>query len=89
MVFVVEEKPHPKFKRVGDDLETSVAIPLSQAITNEVPERVETLDGRRVLIPGTGNKSVIQPGSIRRIIGGGWPTRKDGRAVGKGDLVVK
>jgi DnaJ family protein B protein 4 len=89
VVFVVEEKPHPKFKRVGDDLEISVGIPLSQALTNEVPERVETLDGKRVSIPGTGGKSVIQPGSSRRIVGEGWPTRKDGKAVGKGDLVVK
>jgi len=88
VVFVVEEKPHPKFKRVGDDLETTVSIPLSQAFTNEVPERVQTLDGKRVLIPGTGNKSIIQPGSRRRIVGEGWPTRKEGRAVGKGDLVV-
>ena len=89
VVFVVEEKPHPKFKRVGDDIETTVSMPLSQAFTNEVPERVQTLDGKRVLIPGTGNRSIIQPGSSRRIVGEGWPTRKEGRAIGKGDLVVK
>jgi len=89
VVFVVEEKPHARFKRVGDNLETTVSMPLSQALTNEVPERVETLDGKRVLIPGTGNKSIIQPGSSSRIAGEGWPTRKEGRAVGKGDLVVK
>lgn len=89
VVFVVEEKPHPRFKRVGDDLETTVTIPLAQALTNEVVERVETLDGKRIAIPGTGGKTSIQPGSERRIVGEGWPTRKEGRAVGKGDLIVR
>jgi DnaJ family protein B protein 4 len=90
VVFVIEEKPHPRFKRIGDDLETTVTIPLAQAVTNEVVERIETIDGKKVAIPGTGAKtSSIQPGSERRIVGEGWPTRKDGRAVGKGDLIVK
>ena len=29
VVFVIEEKAHPSFKRVGDDLETTVTIPLA------------------------------------------------------------
>lgn len=89
VVFVIEEKPHPSFKRVGDDLETTVTIPLSQALANELQERVETFDGKKIAIPGTGSKAVIQPGSQRKIIGEGWPTRKEGRATGKGDLIVK
>lgn len=88
VVFVIEEKAHPSFKRVGDDLETTVTIPLAQALANEAVERVETFDGKKIAIPGTGTKSVIQPGSQRKIIGEGWPTRKEGRATGKGDLIV-
>ncbi|KAF8313673.1 DnaJ-domain-containing protein [Clavulina sp. PMI_390] len=88
VVFVVEEKPHPRFKRVGDNLETTVTIPLAQALTNDVPERIETLDGRRIVLPGTGNQSVLQSGE-KIIRGEGWPMRKDGRSTGKGDLIVK
>ncbi|KAI0052308.1 DnaJ-domain-containing protein [Auriscalpium vulgare] len=87
LVFVVEEKPHSRFERVGDDLAVKVQVGLVDALVGEGGKRiVELLDGRRVQVPlPTG---VVKPGQETRIPGEGMPIRKGG-AGGKGDLIVK
>lgn len=57
IVFVVEEKPHPRFKREDDDLVVSLNVSLVEALTGPLAgsssgERVvEHLDGRKIKIP--------------------------------------
>ena len=53
MVFVIEEKKHPRFERVDDDLTVTLNITLSQALLGpdgggEITKEVNQLDGRRI-----------------------------------------
>jgi hypothetical protein len=53
IVFVVEEKPHPRVKREDDDVVVSLDIPLLEALTgSSTPmKQVEQLDGRKINVP--------------------------------------
>jgi DnaJ homolog subfamily B member 4 len=88
LVFVVEDKPHVRFSRSGNDLIARVEIPLVEALTNESgsKKQLEHLDGRKLQVqvpPG-----VVKPGQETKIAGEGMPTRGKG-ATGKGDLLVR
>ncbi|CAE6332944.1 unnamed protein product, partial [Rhizoctonia solani] len=89
VVFVVEEKEHPHFKRDGEDLIIACKVPLLEALAGEggATQTIELLDGsqRSIRTPA----SVIKPGQETRIPGLGMPVRKEGKVVRKGDLVVK
>ena len=88
LVFMVEDKPHERFARKGDDLIAKIDIPLVDALTNEsgAKKQLEHLDGRKlqVVVP----PGVVKPGQETRVSGEGMPKRKKG-ASGKGDLVVR
>lgn len=82
MVFVVQEKPHSRFKRDGDNLVYTADIPLVKALTGfDLP--IETLDGRRLNIP---IRKIVTPTSVEYIANEGMPVRKTG---GRGSLVIK
>jgi len=88
LVFVVEEKPHDRFQREGNDLIAHVNLPLVEALTGDGGRKViETLDGRRlqVSIPG----GIVKPGSMVTVSGEGMPIRKEGSVKKKGDLIIK
>jgi len=97
VVFEVEEKVHPKFKRVGHDLYVNLRIPLVDALTNPpcptitdpspLPQTIRTLDSRVISIPVP--YGVIKPGQTTRIPDEGMPRRVNGARVGKGDLIIK
>jgi len=88
VVFIVEELPHDRFMRQGSALVARVQIPLSEALTG---------DGRTIFVKGLNGKdievhipsSVIKPGSECRIEGAGMPIRKQGKIIGKGDMVIR
>ena len=50
IVFIVKDKPHPRFRRDGIDLIYTAKIPLGKALTGCMVE-VLTLDDRVVNIP--------------------------------------
>lgn len=81
--FVIEEKPHPVFKRDGNDLRTTIEISLAEALT-EFSRTIKTLDGRTLRV--SNNNSVIQPGQVSRIPNEGMPNSKTGK---KGDLLIE
>eukprot|EP00879_Flechtneria_rotunda_P001159 GHRR01001305.1.p1 GENE.GHRR01001305.1~~GHRR01001305.1.p1 ORF type:complete len:340 (+),score=72.59 GHRR01001305.1:396-1415(+) len=84
MVFIIDEKPHPHFKRDGDDLIIHKRISLSDALCG-VEFRVQTLDNRAITV--TTKNEVITPNQSKIIRGEGMPVSK---APGqKGNLVVK
>ncbi|GHJ85804.1 hypothetical protein NliqN6_2206 [Naganishia liquefaciens] len=92
IVFVVEEKPHPRFKREDDDVIVSLNVSLADALAGPAPgqptERtIEHLDGRmiKVQLP----KPVIKPNQETRINGEGFPVTKVSSAKKVGDLVVR
>lgn len=88
VVFVVEEKPHPRFTREDNDLVTKLQIPLVDALAGSGgPKIVDTLDGRKIRVsPPAG---IVKPGSESRIVGEGLPIRKAGVAKNRGDLIVR
>lgn len=55
IVFVVEEKPHPRFKREDDDAVLSLNISLAEALAGPAPGQpadrtIEHLDGRKIKV---------------------------------------
>lgn len=102
MIFVVEEKKHPRFERVDDDLIVKVNITLSQALLGpdgggRITKEIEQLDGKRIQVSPPEGVSctkteltqIIQPGQETRIAGEGMPVSKAGSAKRKGDMIVK
>ncbi|KAG1047178.1 hypothetical protein G6F46_009879 [Rhizopus delemar] len=80
--FVLEEKPHPVFKREGDNLRMTIQLTLLEALTG-FQKKIKTLDDRTLSVNNT--KSVIQSGQESRVSGEGMPNSKTGK---KGDLIV-
>lgn len=88
LVFVVEEKPHDRFTRDGNDLIATVQIPLVDALAGTGGKRVvEALDGRKLQIPVPGG--IVKPGTTVTVSGEGMPIRKEGNVKNKGDMKVK
>ncbi|CAA2976100.1 dnaJ homolog 1-like [Olea europaea subsp. europaea] len=83
IIFAIDEKEHPLFKREGDDLELGIEVPLVQALT-----------GCTISVPllGGGDMTlsiddIIYPGYEKLIPGQGMPkSKEDGR---RGDLCLK
>lgn len=89
VVFIIEEKPHPRFTRDANDLIANVDIPLVDALTASGggSRTIDALDGRKVRIPLP--SGIVKPGSESRVSGEGMPIRKAGTASSRGDLIVK
>ncbi|RUS12779.1 chaperone protein dnaJ [Jimgerdemannia flammicorona] len=81
--FELEEKPHPVYKRDGDNLHRSVDVTLVEALMG-FQKTIETLDGRKLGVSNA--NTVIQPGQESRVQGEGMPNSKSGK---KGDLIIK
>jgi len=80
--FVIEEKPHPVFKRVDNDLVTEVKISLLDAFSG-FERQVTGIDGQSVKIVG---QATVQPGSEIRVAGHGMPLSKSPGS--RGDLIA-
>ncbi|KAI0685957.1 hypothetical protein BC835DRAFT_1420733 [Cytidiella melzeri] len=88
LAFVVEEKPHDRFQRDGNNLITSVRLPLVDALAGDGGRKtVETLDGRKLQVPLP--SSIVKPNSTTTVSGEGMPIRKEGSVKQKGDLIIK
>ena len=83
LVFVVQEKPHPNFTRVGNDLHYTANISLNHALCGGLVE-VPLIEGGVVPLP---LNEVVNPESTRRISGHGMPLSKHPEK--RGDLIVK
>lgn len=83
LVFIIEERAHPKFKRDGNDLVYTHKISLVDALTG-CAVQLTTLDGRSLTVPV---KSVISPSYEEVVQGEGMPiTREPSK---KGNLRIK
>jgi len=84
VIFIVDEQPHERFDRKGDDLHTNVKIDLLTALAGG-SFGIKHLDGEWLkveIIPG----EVISPGCIKIIEGKGMPSY---RHHNFGNMVVK
>ncbi|WPK25293.1 hypothetical protein PUMCH_002604 [Australozyma saopauloensis] len=80
--FIVEEKPHPLFKRDGNDVIATVPISFREALLG-FDKEITTLSGRKINIS---RSTPVQPTSSNRYPNQGMPISKE---PGKyGDLVV-
>nr|XP_054753981.1 dnaJ homolog subfamily B member 13-like [Lytechinus pictus] len=82
IIFIVRDKPHPRFKREGDDLVYVSRVLLGKALTGcnvEVP----TLDGRLLNVP---INDIISPGYRKVVPGEGMPISKNPEL--KGNLII-
>ncbi|KAJ4829716.1 hypothetical protein Tsubulata_035092 [Turnera subulata] len=79
LVFVVDEKPHPVFKRDGNDLLVNRKISLVEALTGTTVE-ITALDGRVITIPV---KDILRPGCEVVIPGEGMPISREPGVKGK------
>ncbi|EPZ35621.1 DnaJ-domain-containing protein [Rozella allomycis CSF55] len=80
--FVIEEKPHPVFKREGHDLHMNITLSLSEALTG-FTKPITTVDGRTANIS---NVNVTQPGQTMTYANAGMPNQKNPNQ--KGNLVI-
>jgi len=85
VIFVVKEKPHPLFKREGDDLILHLPISMTDALAG-FSGQVPGIDGRTVHFSRLGQ--VTQPQTRQVIPGEGMPRRQNGAVVGRGDLII-
>jgi len=66
IVFVLQQKEHPKFKRKGDDLFVEHSLSLTEALCGfQFP--LTHLDGRQLLIKSNPGE-IVKPGTVRVII---------------------
>jgi len=82
IVFEIKEKPHSRFKRVGNDLHFTASLTLRDALTNPVVE-ILTLDGRKLRLT---MPDIVQPNSKQTVRGEGMPISKEPGQ--KGNLVI-
>jgi len=73
VIFTLEEKPHPIFKRRGPNLEIRREINLLEALTG-FKFLVEHLDGRKILVQHTRGQ-VIKPGDAKVVLEEGMPIK--------------
>jgi len=84
IVFILEEKPHDYFTRMGDDIIYTATINLSQALTG-VKLTIPLLDGKTTSQIEI-RDMVIKPGYEKKIVGKGMPIKSSERF---GDLIIK
>jgi molecular chaperone DnaJ len=77
----LEVEPHEHFRREGDDLVSTVTIPLSRAALGG-PIEIPTLDGKETIELSPG----IQSGDVMRLKGKGFPSL---RGYTRGDRVIQ
>ncbi|KAK4423781.1 DnaJsubfamily B member 4 [Sesamum alatum] len=83
LIFVVDEKPHPTFKRDGNDLVINQKISLLDALTGKTVN-ITTLDGRDLAVPVS---DIVKPGHEIVIKNEGMPISKE--PGNSGDLRIK
>lgn len=82
VVFVVEEKPHARFRRKDNDLEMELKLGFKEALCG-FSKIVETIDGKKLKIE---NINPISPGHVIKYPGFGMPISKQPGT--KGDLLI-
>ena len=84
IIVIIEERIHDKFTRFGNDLELKLNIDLQDAI-NGFSKNITLINGEIKLI----KISKIRESDYKYTLkNGGMPIRKNGREIGKGDLVI-
>ncbi|XP_023016429.1 dnaJ homolog subfamily A member 2 [Leptinotarsa decemlineata] len=84
VIIVLQQKPHEKFERSGDDLHMKHSISLTEALCG-FSFVLRHLDGREILIKQPAG-TVVKPGDVKTVIGEGMPRYKN--PFEKGNLYI-
>jgi len=85
IIIVIDEKPHPVFKRMNIDLVMTMDLELVEAVCG-FQKTIETLDGR-ILVVSTIPGEVIRPGDVKCIMNEGMPIHRN--PTEKGRLAIQ
>jgi len=85
IIIVMDEKPHPVFKRVHTDLIINMDLELVEALCG-FQKTIDTLD-QRVLVITAIPGEVIKPGEVKCVMNEGMPFR--GNPMDKGRLIIQ
>ncbi|XAR55558.1 hypothetical protein NMG60_11035662 [Bertholletia excelsa] len=83
IIFVIEEKKHPLYRREGDDLELAIELPLVKALTGGTLS-IPLLGGEKTSLE---IDEIIQPGNQKIIAGKGMSKLKE--QGDRGNLIIK
>ncbi|XP_063981664.1 dnaJ protein homolog 1-like isoform X2 [Diachasmimorpha longicaudata] len=83
IVFIIRDKPHPLYRREGQDIRYTCKLSLKQALCGTVVD-VPTLSGEKISLNLT--RDVVKPNMVKRIQGQGLPFPKEPSR--RGDLLV-
>uniref|UniRef100_A0A6A7G2I6 DnaJ homolog subfamily B member 4 n=1 Tax=Hirondellea gigas TaxID=1518452 RepID=A0A6A7G2I6_9CRUS len=86
IIFQVQEKPHPRFERKGNNLRKPIACSLKKALTG-FTFNIDTLDGRTIQTRVPPIRECSPAGLIHRVPGEGMPLSK--RPNERGDLFLE
>jgi len=86
IIFVLEQKPHATFKRIGADLVMERGISLLEALTGFDFTVLTLEDGRTIRVTHPSGGPVIKPDTWWRVPGEGMPHH--GRPFDKGNLYI-
>ena len=87
VIFVIVEKDHEVFSRLGKDLKATLKITLAEALCGFSRVILTTLDGRGLKYTHkVEDGKIIRPKDVFRIVGEGMPVGK--KSDGKGDLYL-
>ena len=86
IIFVLQEKDHEVFKRLGADLSAEIEVTLAEALCGLSRVVIKHLDGRGLRIDHQKPKGgVLRPMQVLKIPGEGMPIKK---SEAKGDLYL-
>ena len=83
IIFIIKQKPHPVYRRDGNDLRYTARITLREALTSTVRVHIPTLDNQAIPLE---LNEIVNPKTEKRIPGQGFPISKSPGQ--RGDLVV-
>jgi len=85
VVIILQQVPHERFTRHGDDLQMKLSIGLTEALCGfKIP--IQHLDSRELLVTNEAGK-VIEPGTKRVILNEGMPRHRN--PFDKGNLYIE
>lgn len=86
MVFVIKQKPHDVFTRMDNDLLTTLDVSAKE-VASGFEKVIQDIEGEEVVIK-LKKKEIPDSSYIHKIVGRGMPIRKEGKIIGRGDMLV-
>lgn len=86
MVFVIKQKPHDVFTRIDNDLKVIVDV-TAKEVSSGFEKTLVDITGEELIIK-LKKKEIPDSTYVHKIPGRGMPIRKEGKIVGRGDMLV-